>query len=84
MTNTNLTTYEIAPFYTLVEEVVLNKMRECIGWTEPGDGLFNPGGSISNLYGALAAKHFYFPQTKYAGMFNMPKLVVFTSEHVIT
>jgi hypothetical protein len=36
-------TYEIAPFYNIVEEVVLNKMRQFIGWTEEGDGIFNPG-----------------------------------------
>ena len=39
-------TYEVAPVYNLIEEVVLEKMRSIIGWTEPGDGLFNPGGSI--------------------------------------
>jgi glutamate decarboxylase len=82
VTNTNMFTYEIAPFYTLCEEVVLNKMREIIGWTEQGDGLLNPGGSISNMYAVQAAKHFYFPQTKYMGLYNMPKLVIFTSEHV--
>jgi glutamate decarboxylase len=36
-------TYEIAPYYNLVEEVVLKKMRELVGWTEEGDGIFNPG-----------------------------------------
>ena len=55
-------------------------------WTftgsEPGDGLFNPGGSISNLYAVQVAKHFYFPQTKTEGLFNMPKIVLFASEHV--
>ena len=81
-TNTNMFTFEIAPFYTLIEEIVLNKMREAIGWTESGDGIFSPGGSISNLYGVQVAKHYYFPQSKYNGLYNLPKLVVFTSEHV--
>ena len=81
-TNTNMFTYEVAPVYNLIEEVTLAKMRKIIGWTEPGDGLFNPGGSISNLYAVQIAKHFYFPQTKTDGLFNMPKIVLFTSEHV--
>ena len=42
-TNTNMFTYEIAPFYNLVEEVTLKKMRDLIGWEGEGDGLFNPG-----------------------------------------
>ncbi|RNA18520.1 Glutamate decarboxylase [Brachionus plicatilis] len=49
-TNTNMFTYEIAPVYNLIEMAVLDKMRTFIGWEEPCDGLFNPGGSISNLY----------------------------------
>jgi hypothetical protein len=35
-TNTNMFTYEIAPVYVLMEEVTLEKMREFIGWNEPG------------------------------------------------
>ena len=81
-TNTNMFTYEIAPVYNLIEMVVLDKMRNFIGWEEPCDGLLNPGGSISNLYAVQAAKHFHFPQTKQKGLFNMPKIVIFTSEHV--
>jgi glutamate decarboxylase len=42
-TNTNMFTYEIAPVYNLMEEVTLAKMREIIGWKEPGDGILNPG-----------------------------------------
>jgi glutamate/tyrosine decarboxylase-like PLP-dependent enzyme len=75
-------TYEVAPVYNLIEEVTLTKMRHIIGWTEPGDGLFNPGGSVSNLYAVQIAKHHFFPRTKTEGLFNMPKLVVFTSSHV--
>ena len=29
-------TYEIAPVYVLMEEVTLEKMREFLGWKEPG------------------------------------------------
>ncbi|CAF0984058.1 unnamed protein product [Brachionus calyciflorus] len=80
-TNTNMFTYEIAPVYNLIEMTVIDKMRILIGWNEPCDGLLNPGGSISNLYAVQAAKHFFFPQTKLNGLFKMPKLVLFTSEH---
>ena len=82
-TNSNMFTYEVAPVYNLIEEVTLEKMRNIIGWSQPGDGIFNPGGSISNLYAVQVAKFFYFPQTKAEGLFNMPKMILFTSEHVI-
>ena len=37
-------TYEIAPVFTLIEDVVLTKMREIIGWSDgDGDGIFAPG-----------------------------------------
>jgi len=37
-------TYEIAPVFTLIEEVILNKMREIVGWPDGyGDGIFAPG-----------------------------------------
>lgn len=35
-------TYEVSPVFLLLEEAVLKKMIEFIGWEE-GDGIFNPG-----------------------------------------
>jgi hypothetical protein len=40
------------------------------------------GGSIANLYAMQAARHFFFPQTKFDGLFNIQKLIIFTSIHV--
>jgi glutamate/tyrosine decarboxylase-like PLP-dependent enzyme len=47
-----------------------------------GDGILNPGGSISNLYAIQAARHHFFPEIKANGLFGSPKLIIFTSEHV--
>lgn len=51
--NTNVHTYEVAPVFTAVEVEVLSKLARCIGgqYTQRHDGLFAPGGSISNIYG---------------------------------
>ena len=35
-------TYEAAPVFTLMEEVVLTRMRGLVGWAD-GDGIFAPG-----------------------------------------
>lgn len=78
--NTNMFTYEIAPVFILMENVVLTKMREIIGWN-CGDSILAPGGSISNLYAFLAARHKMFPNYKEHGAKCLPgELVMFTSD----
>lgn len=81
VTNTNMFTYEITPVYNLIEEELLRKMRNIIGWRNHGDGIFNPGGSISNLYALQSARHFFYPELKEKGLFGMPKMVIFCSMH---
>ena len=52
-TNTNVHTYEVAPVYTLIERELIRKIADVIGGRfveSETDGLFVPGGSISNLY----------------------------------
>lgn len=77
--NTNMFTYEIAPVFILMESVVLAKMREIIGF-KSGDSIIAPGGSISNLYAFLAARHRMFPGYKEKGLHSIKgQLVMFTS-----
>ncbi|XP_053119579.1 acidic amino acid decarboxylase GADL1 isoform X2 [Hemicordylus capensis] len=77
--NPSVYTYEVSPVFLLVEEAVLKKMIEFIGWEE-GDGIFNPGGSVSNMYAMNLARYKYCPDIKERGLSGMPRLVVFTSE----
>uniref|UniRef100_A0A6Q2X0K2 Glutamate decarboxylase 1 n=1 Tax=Esox lucius TaxID=8010 RepID=A0A6Q2X0K2_ESOLU len=81
--NTNMFTYEIAPVFVLMEQLTLRKMREIIGWPNgEGDGIFSPGGAISNMYSVMIARYKFFPEVKAKGMTAAPRLVLFTSEHV--
>ncbi|XP_078520065.1 acidic amino acid decarboxylase GADL1 [Lissotriton helveticus] len=77
--NPSIYTYEVSPVFLLVEEAVLTKMIEFIGW-EGGDGIFSPGGSISNMYALNLARYKYFPEIKERGLYGGPRLVMFTSE----
>ncbi|XP_004560128.1 acidic amino acid decarboxylase GADL1 [Maylandia zebra] len=77
---TNLYTYEVAPVFTLMEDAVLRKMIKVIGWEEGGDGIFNPGGSLSNIYAVNLARYRYCPDFKEVGMFSAPRLVILTSQ----
>ncbi|KAG8189583.1 hypothetical protein JTE90_023653 [Oedothorax gibbosus] len=78
--NTNMFTFEIAPVFILMEQVTLKKMREIIGWNN-GDSILGPGGSISNLYACLVARHKMFPTYKTQGLMGLGQLVIYTSEH---
>uniref|UniRef100_A0A9J8B557 Glutamate decarboxylase 1 n=1 Tax=Cyprinus carpio carpio TaxID=630221 RepID=A0A9J8B557_CYPCA len=80
--NTNMFTYEIAPVFVLMEQLTLKKMREIIGWPNgEGDGIFSPGGAISNMYSVMVARYKHYPEVKIKGMTAAPRLVLFTSEH---
>lgn len=48
-----------------------------------GDGIFAPGGSMSNMYGMVLARYNAVPNIKSKGCFNIKPLVAFTSEEVI-
>ncbi|XP_028986654.1 glutamate decarboxylase 1 isoform X2 [Betta splendens] len=80
--NCNMFTYEVSPVFILMEEVLLKKMQDIVGWSkDEGDGLFCPGGSISNLYSILVARYHFYPEVKTRGMRALPRLALFTSEH---
>lgn len=49
---------------------------------ENGDGIFCPGGSMSNMYGMIAARFKCMPNIKKTGNWNQKPLVAFTSEDV--
>ncbi|XP_034731661.1 cysteine sulfinic acid decarboxylase isoform X3 [Etheostoma cragini] len=76
--NTNLYTYEVAPVFVLMEIEVLRGLRQLVGWTE-GDGLFCPGGSVSNMYAINLARYQLFPEVKTQGLWGLPRLTIFTS-----
>ncbi|KAK6741374.1 hypothetical protein RB195_009305 [Necator americanus] len=79
--NTNMFTYEISPVFILMENAVMRRMWETIGWDpNTSDGVFAPGGAISNLYAFILARHNLFPNGKQEGLKELPKLCAFTSE----
>lgn len=81
-TNTNCHTYEVAPVYTIMEREVLAKIASLIGgdYTGTHDGLFVPGGSLSNLYGMHLARNRADPEILTRGAVGGPQLVAFTSD----
>ena len=71
------------PYYNFFLLQVLKKMREIIGFSE-GDSILAPGGSISNMYGLLCARHRFFPdyKTKGTSAMDQSQIAIYTSAQV--
>ncbi|NXH92200.1 CSAD decarboxylase, partial [Edolisoma coerulescens] len=72
-------TYEVAPVLLLMEEQVLAKLRELVGWSS-GDGIFAPGGSMSNMLAMNVARFRRFPESRSRGNWDLPRLALFASQ----
>lgn len=68
--------------FTLLEREVITRTLELLNYpTIPdGDGIFSPGGSISNMYGIVLARYSRYPRVKSVGVASLPRLALFTSE----
>lgn len=64
-----------------MEDEVLSKLRSLVGWAQ-GDGIFCPGGTVSNMYAMNLARYRAFPEVKLKGQWALPRLAVFTSQEV--
>ncbi|XP_077993859.1 cysteine sulfinic acid decarboxylase-like [Glandiceps talaboti] len=74
-------TYEVAPVFVLMENEVIKRLRESIGYVN-GDGVFTPGGSTANMYAMNVARYRkYGEEIKMKGMHGLPRMALFTSEH---
>ncbi|NWI51253.1 CSAD decarboxylase, partial [Calyptomena viridis] len=72
-------TYEVAPVLVLLEQQVLAKLRQLVGWSS-GDGIFAPGGSMSNMLAMNVARFRRFPESRSRGSWDLPRLALFASQ----
>lgn len=81
--NTNMFTYEIAPVFILMENVVMTHMRELIGsgWRD-GDSILAPGNPDNVLYCTSRAHSIDFQAAQYRTF--TPFLLLVTSCFPIT
>ncbi|KAF4677253.1 Glutamate decarboxylase 2 [Perkinsus chesapeaki] len=69
-TNGSAYTYEVAPVFLLIEQEVINKTLDLVGFSrDTAEGLTVPGGSMSNLYALQTARYYKFPEVKTRGIF---------------
>ncbi len=77
LTNQSMYTYELAPLATLIEQTIIKRMSELIGFAE-GFGTMTTGGSNGNMLGMLCARQSILPQSSKIG-FDGSKYVAFVS-----
>ena len=55
LTNNSMYTYELSPFATVIEQTIVKRMCEMVGFSD-GFGTFTTGGSNGNMLGMLCAR----------------------------
>ncbi len=66
-----------------MEKNLIQYCGKLVGFNEGSiDGMFCPGGSMSNMYAMLLARHQAFPHSKRKGIRDCGELVMFVSEDV--
>lgn len=77
--NNSMYTYKVAGPQVLVELELIQEMGRLVGF-DHADGVFTPGGSLSNLTGMLLARDRARPRVRTEGL-SGPRLRVYTSAH---
>jgi len=75
--NTSMYTYKVGGPQIGVEKVILRQICDMIGWDDKADGIFAPGGSMTNLMGMLMARDAFNERTRFEGVHQ--KMTVYTS-----
>ena len=72
ITNTSMSTYEGSPVATLIENKLIKKMTDIVGFND-GDGIFVTSGTQANLVAVLSARNTLDPNIKKTGLSVRPK-----------
>ncbi len=79
LTNTSMYTYELAPLATLIEQAILRRMAEIVGFPD-GAGTLTTGGSSGNMHGMLCARQAMNPAATTHGVDGRALVVLVSSE----
>ena len=77
LSNNSMYTFELSPLATLIEQALIGRMCEIVGFTD-GNGTLTTGGSNGNMIGMMCARHQVDPLGQQRGYGE--KLVCFVSE----
>ena len=77
LTNQSMYTYELAPLATLIEQTIIKRISEMMGFAD-GYGTMTTGGSNGNMLGMLCARQSLLPLSSKTG-FDGSKYAAFVS-----
>lgn len=68
--------------FIMMEQQIIKQALKLFGYPPlpDADGIFCPGGSLSNMYGMAMARFKLIPDVKTKGLMGLPRLACFTSE----
>ena len=78
LANNSMYTYELSPMATLIEQALIKRMCEMVGFSD-GNGTLTTGGSNGNMIGMMCARYVKDPLGQQRG-FDSGNLVSFVSE----
>ena len=78
LANNSMYTYELSPYATLVEQALIKRMCELVGFSQ-GNGTLTTGGSNGNMLGMMCARYRADPIGQQIG-YDVKNLVCFVSE----
>lgn len=76
--NVSMYTYKVAGPHALIEQELTRRMGDLAGLPE-GEGIFTPGGSLSNMCGMVMARNHALPESKDQGLAGS-RVAVYASE----
>ena len=79
LTNTSMYTYELAPLATLIEQAIIQRMSEIVGF-HGGVGTLTTGGSNGNMLGMLCARQVIVPNSTQTGIDGRSLVAYVSSE----
>lgn len=78
--NNNMHTWNSGNIPIAMEHILVKRLCQLIGWTQFGDGIFLPGGTLSILQAMIVARQWLFPHLIEQSSDYVPRLGIFTSE----
>lgn len=79
LAQTSMYTFELAPFATMVEQALVKRMCEMVGFPD-GAGVLTTGGSNGNLVGMLCGRHSVQPLSMHRGFDGRNSVIMVSAE----
>lgn len=78
--NTSMYTYEMSSVFTMMENILFDRIKKIFGFNNTADIIMSPGGSLSNITALHAAIYNYDKNINNIGIYKQKPFKIFISE----